>query len=120
MERPNLYLTLEQDASILVDFYSGVDEMDDFIHTRLYAFLRTYHNSRFYVLRNAESIIVAMFVTSEGRLFLDEDCRNDLQLKFPDIEKWPEYKDYWETGAFPSARWSGTDRRWSRWSGPAR
>ena len=102
MERQNLHLQLEQDASILADFYSGVDEMDDFIHTRLSAFLRAYHSSYFYVLRNAEGVIVAMFVISEGRLFVDEECRDDLRLKFQDKEKWPEYKDYWETGAFPS------------------
>ena len=102
MERPNLHLTLEQDASILVDFYSGIDEMDAFIHTRLSAFLRAYRNSRFYVLRNTDGIVVAMFVISEGRLVLDEDCKDDLRMKFPGIEEWSEIKDYWEAGFFPS------------------
>ena len=46
-----LRLKLEQDASILSDFQSGVEEMDTFIHTRLSAFLRAY-NCRVYVLRN--------------------------------------------------------------------
>ncbi len=38
MAQLDLHLKLEQDASILEDFYSGVDEMDTFIHTRLSAF----------------------------------------------------------------------------------
>ena len=33
---------------------------------------------------------------------MDEDCKEDLRLKFPDIENWPELKDYWEAGVFPS------------------
>ena len=97
----NLHLKQEQDASILSNFYSGVEEMDIFIHTRLSAFLRAY-NCRFYVLRNEQGMIVAMFITSEGHLFLDEECKDDLRLKFPDIDKWPELKDYWEAGVFPS------------------
>ena len=75
--------------------------MDSFIHTRLSAFLRAY-NCRFYVLRDEQGVVVAMFVTSGGQLCLDEDCKDDLRLKFPDIEEWPELKDYWEAGVFPS------------------
>lgn len=101
MTQLNLHLKLEQDASILADFYSGIDAMDTFIHTRLSAFLRAY-NCRFYVLRNEQGRIVAMFVTSAGQLLLDDDCKDDLRLKFPDIEEWPEIKDYWEAGVFPS------------------
>lgn len=96
-----LHLKLEQDASILSDFHSGVEEMDTFIHTRLSAFLRAY-NCRFYVLRNEQGTVVAMFVTSGGQLVLDEDCKDDLRMKFPDIEERPELKDYWEAGVFPS------------------
>lgn len=96
-----LRLKLEQDASILSDFQSGVEEMDTFIHTRLSAFLRAY-NCRFYVLRNEQGMVVAMFVTSGGHLYLDEDCKDDLRMKFPDIEERPELKDYWEAGVFPS------------------
>ena len=101
MAQFNLHLKLEQDASILSDFYSGIDAMDTFIHTRLSAFLRAY-KCRFYVLRNEQGIIVAMFVVSAGQLVLDEDCKDDLRMKFPDIEEWPELKDYWEAGVFPS------------------
>ena len=97
----NLHLRLEQDASILSDFYSGIEKMDTFIHTRLSAFLRAY-NCRFYVLRNEQDLIVAMFVVSGGQLSLDEDCKDDLRMKFPDIDEWPELKDYWEAGVFPS------------------
>ena len=96
-----LHLRLEHDASILSDFYSGIDEMDDFIHTRFSAFLRAY-NCRFYVLRNEQGIVIAMFVTSSGQLVLDEDCKDDLRLKFPEIEQRPELHDYWEAGVFPS------------------
>lgn len=102
MPQLDLRLKLEQDASVLEDFYSGVDEMDNFIHTRLSAFLRAYRNSRFYVLRNTEGIIIAMFVISEGRLVLDEDCKDDLRMKFPGIEEWDRIKDFWEAGFFPS------------------
>ena len=35
MAQFNLHLKLEHDASILKNFYSGVDAMDTFIHTRL-------------------------------------------------------------------------------------
>ena len=101
MAQPSLRLKLEQDASILTDFYSGIDGMDEFIHTRLSAFLRAY-NCRFYVLRNEQGLIVAMFVLSGGQLFLDEDCKDDLRMKFPDIENIPDLKDYLEAGFFPS------------------
>ena len=96
MTQPKLYLKLESDASILSDFYSGIEAMDSFIHSRLSAFLRAY-KCRFYVLRNEAGIVV-----SEGRLVLDEDCKDDLHMKFPDIDKWPDLKDYWEVGIFPS------------------
>ena len=101
MAQLNLHLRLEQDTSILSDFYTGVEAMDTFIHTRLSAFLRAY-NCRFYVLRDEQDIVVAMFVVSAGQLFLDEDCKDDLHLKFPDIEEWPNMRDYWEAGVFPS------------------
>lgn len=101
MAQTLLHLKLEQDASILSDFYSGIEGMDIFIHTRLSAFLRAY-KCRFYVLRNEQGIIAAMFVVSSGHLFLDEDCKDDLLLKFPDIVEWPQLKDYWEAGVFPS------------------
>ena len=101
MAQLQLHLKLEQDASILSDFYSGIEAMDTFIHTRLSAFLRAY-NCRFYVLRDEQGIVVAMFVTSAGHLYLDEDCKDDLRTKFPDIEEWSELRDYWEAGVFPS------------------
>lgn len=100
MAQFDLHLRLEQDASILSDFYSGIETMDTFIHTRLSSFLRAY-NCRFYVLRDRQ-VIVAMFVVSAGQLFLDEDCKDDLRLKFPDVETWPDLQDYWEAGVFPS------------------
>ena len=101
MAQLNLHLRLEQDTSILSDFYSGIEAMDTFIHTRLSSFLRAY-NCRFYVLRDEQDIVVAMFVVGAGQLFLDEDCKEDLHLKFPDIEEWPSVHDYWEAGIFPS------------------
>ena len=67
MAQFNLHLKLEHDASILKDFYSGVDALDTFIHTRLSAFLRAY-NCRFYVLRNEQGVIVAMFVISGAKI----------------------------------------------------
>ena len=101
MAQFNLHLKLEHDASILKAIYSGVDALDTFIHTRLAGFLRAY-NCRFYVLRNEQGVVVAMFVISGGQLILDEDCKDDLRLKFPDIDEWPALKDSWEAGVFPS------------------
>ena len=74
MAQLHLHLKLEQDASILADFYSGIEAMDTFIHTRLNAFLKAY-NCRFYVLRDEQGIVISMFVTSAGHLYLDEDCK---------------------------------------------
>ena len=101
MALPRLHLSLESDASLLADFYCGQAEMDEFIHTRLNAFLTAY-NCRFYVVRDERETIVAMLVLSSGQLFLDEDCKDDLRLKFPDIEVNERLKPYWEAGVFPS------------------
>lgn len=102
MTKQRFHLDRESDASVLADFYSGVKSMDDFIHNRLPVFLRIYKESRFYVLRNEDGLILAMCVLSSGQLFLDEDCKDDLRMKFPDIEKWTELKEYWDGGLFPS------------------
>lgn len=102
MAKTKIYLSRESDASVLADFYSGVDGMDDFIHNRLSVFLRVYSSSRFYVLRNEQGIIIAMFVLSAGQLFLDESCKDDLRMKFPDIEEREDLKEYWGGGLFPS------------------
>ncbi len=102
MAKQRFNLVREYDASVLADFYSGVESMDDFIHNRLAVFLRVYNNSRFYVLRDENRNILAMVVLSCGQLFLDEDCKDDLRLKFPDIEEREDLKEYWDGGLFPS------------------
>ena len=102
MAKQRFHLEREADTSVLADFYSGVKSMDHFIHTRLSIFLRIYKNSRFYVLRNEDGLILAMCVLSPGQLFLDEDCKDDLRIKFPDIEERADLKEYWEGGLFPS------------------
>ena len=102
MTKTRYHLAREYNASVLADFKSGVESMDEFIHNRLSVFLRVYNTSRFYVLKDVDGLIVAMFVVSCGQLFLDEDCKEDLHMKFPDIEERPDIKDYWEGGLFPS------------------
>ena len=102
MVKTKFYLEREQDVSVLDEFYSGIADMDNFIHNRLSVFLRVYNNSRFYVLREEQGKVIAMFVVGTGQLFLDEDCKDDLRMKFPDIESRPEIKEYWEGGLFPS------------------
>ena len=102
MAKQRFYLELESDASVLADFYSGVKSMDEFIHNRLSVFLRVYKDSRFYVLRNEDGLVLAMCVLSSGQLFLDEDCKDDLRIKFPDIDEREDLKEYWQGGLFPS------------------
>lgn len=102
MSKTRLHISVQTDVSILSDFYCGQSEMDVFIHTRLGAFLRSYLSTRFYVVKDDNQSIVAMFVLNNGHLFLDEDCKDDLLMKFPEIEKLDYLQDYWESGAFPS------------------
>lgn len=97
----SLRYSKETDASVLKDFYCGLSIMDDFIHDgRLQAFLDEYACS-FYVARDGEDI-VGMFVINRGYIELDEDCKEDLEMKFPDIQKIPLIAPYWGTGCFPS------------------
>lgn len=102
MNQPRLYISLQTDVSILSDFCCGQTNMDNFIHTRLGAFLKSYPTTRLFVVKDESHAIVAMFVLNNGHLLLDDDCKDDLLIKFPEIEKIDYLQDYWESGAFPS------------------
>jgi len=99
---PSLHISVQTDVEILRDFYCGQPDMDEFIHTRLDAFLKSYPRARMYVARDDHQQVVAMFVLSNGHQFLDEDCKEDLVMKYPDILSREDLKDYWESGAFPT------------------
>lgn len=102
MTLPSLHISVQTDASILSDFFCGQNEMDNFLHTRLGAFLKSYPMSRFYVVKDEDGTIVAMFVLSSGHLYLDEDCKDDLEMKYPELEQLEFLSDYWESGVFPT------------------
>ena len=95
-------VTEETDVSILADFYCGLPTMDDYIHGGGLQRHISAHECKFSVVRSAEDGIVAMFVISKGQLFLDEDCKDDLEMKFPGIGEEPIVAEYWKTGCFPS------------------
>lgn len=96
-----LHISEQQDAAILADFYCGESHMDEFLHKRLNAFLASY-DCRFYVIKDDAGQIIAMFVLRNGRIYLDEDCKDDLQMKFPDILEEQDIANFWESGVFPS------------------
>lgn len=97
----DLIVSQETDASILADFYCGLQRMDDYIHDgSLQQFLDN-NPCHFYVIKDGTEV-VAMFVISKGHLELDEDCKDDLKMKFPDIDKSPISKMLWDQCMFPS------------------
>lgn len=95
-------VTEESDVSILADFYCGLPFMDEYIHDgRLQTYL-SQHSRTFFVVRSECYDIVAMFVISKGVLYLDEDCKEDLEMKFPGFGTEPLIAQEWQTGMFPS------------------
>lgn len=98
----NLVVTEETDVSVLEGFYCGLPIMDDYIHDgRLQEHVTT-HSCRFAVVRTQSGEIVAMFVISKGTLRLDEDCIDDIKLKFECAEIDPEVLSWLDEGVFPS------------------
>lgn len=97
-----LVVTEETDASILEGFYCGLPIMDNYIHDgRLQEHINN-HPCRFAVVRTQSDAIVAMFVISMGKLLLDEDCIDDIKLKFQCAEIDPEVTNWLNAGVFPS------------------
>lgn len=101
-EMQDLVVTDETDVSILKGFYCGLRIMDEYIHDgRLQSHIDT-HPCRFAVVRNQDNEILAMFVLSKGALQLDEDCIDDLKLKFQCAEKELDVLEWLDAGKFPS------------------
>lgn len=55
--RHNLIYERTDDASVLSDFYCGINEMDDFIHLRLQARLDRKDGVQFYVVKKDDAIV---------------------------------------------------------------
>lgn len=68
------------DASVLSNFYCGIDEMDSFIHNKLQAFLTRTECETYVIKQNEE--IVAMLSLGNDILSLDDDDKDDMKSGF--------------------------------------
>ena len=68
------------DASVLSNFYCGIEEMDDFIHHKFQDYLSK-TGCDAYTIRQGDEI-VAMLSLGEDTLFLDDDDKDDMRLGF--------------------------------------
>lgn len=93
----------ESSASILRGFECGIQLMDEFIHNELDAFLKNDSQYDFYVAKDDELGIVAMFVISTGNFvdykdefhdlpfgkpwgFIDDDAQMRFATRYPTLE----------------------------------
>jgi GNAT superfamily N-acetyltransferase len=68
------------DASVLSNFYCGIQEMDDFIHKKLQGYLQRTDCEAYAIKHKGE--IVAMLSLGEDVLCLDEDDKGDMRSGF--------------------------------------
>ena len=68
------------DASVLSNFYCGIQEMDDFIHNNLQDYLKRTDCEAYAVKHGGE--IIAMLSLGEDVLCLDEDDKGDMRSGF--------------------------------------
>ena len=68
------------DASVLSNFYCGIQEMDDFIHNNLQDYLKRTDCEAYAVKHEGE--IIAMLSLGEDVLCLDEDDKGDMRSGF--------------------------------------
>ena len=101
------------DASVLSNFYCGIQDMDDFIHEKLQGYLnRT--DCEAYVIRTGDDI-VAMLTLGEDTLCLDEDDKDDMKFGFiPKPQKALEVQGYLSEKEFPAIEitYLAVDRNW--------
>lgn len=111
--KQNIIFERIDDASVLSNFYCGVQEMDDFIHEKLQHYLeRTGCNA--FVVKHDEQII-AMLALGEDVLILDEDDRDDMILGFvPKPEKAFVQSDFLSEKEFPAIEitYLAVDKKW--------
>ena len=101
------------DASVLSNFYCGIQDMDDFIHEKLQGYLdRT--DCEAYAIRIGADI-VAMLALGEDTLCLDEDDKDDMKSGFiPKPQKALEVQSYLSEKEFPAIEitYLAVDRNW--------
>lgn len=65
-------------ASVLSNFFCGIKEMDDFIHSELQIYINIPDHETYIV--KSDNIIVAMFSLCPDTLMLDEDDEYDMKI----------------------------------------
>ena len=101
------------DASILSNFYCGIQEMDDFIHAKHQGYLNRTGCDTF-VVRLGDDI-VAMLSLGDDTLTLDEDDKDDMKSGFipkPNIAL--ESQNYLSDNEFPAVEitYLAVDKKW--------
>ena len=89
------------DASVLSNFYCGIDEMDEFIHNKLQEYV-TKTGCDTYTIKQGDEI-VAMLSLGEDTLSLDDDDKDDMRHGFvpkPNIAL--DNKDFFTEKDFPA------------------
>lgn len=101
------------DASVLLSFYCGIQDMDDFIHEKFQTYLdRT--GCEAYTIKLKDDI-VAMLSLGEDTLRLDEDDKDDMRSGFiPKPNKALEDQNYLYENDFPAVEitYLAVDRNW--------
>ena len=89
------------DASVLSNFYCGIEEMDHFIHEKLQGYLNRTGCEAYSIKQGNE--IVAMISLGEDTLCLDEDDKDDMRLGFvPKPSVALENQNYLSEKEFPA------------------
>ena len=97
----NLVFERIDDASVLSNFYCGIDEMDEFIHNKLQDYLKKAGCDTYTIKQGDE--IVAMLSLGEDTLSLDDDDKDDMRSGFvpkPNIAL--DNKDFFAEKEFPA------------------
>jgi ribosomal protein S18 acetylase RimI-like enzyme len=97
----NLVFERIDDASVLSNFYCGIDEMDEFIHNKLQDYLNKTGCDTYTIKQGDE--IVAMLSLGEDTLSLDDDDKDDMRSGFvpkPNIAL--DNKDFFAEKEFPA------------------
>lgn len=101
------------DASVLSNFYCGIQDMDDFIHEKLQGYLnRT--GCEAYTIKLGDDI-VAMLSLGEDTLCLDDDDKDDMRSGFiPKPNVALENQDYLSEKEFPAVEitYLAVDKKW--------
>ena len=89
------------DASVLSNFYCGIQDIDDFIHERLQSYLNK-TDCEVYVIKLGDAII-ALLSLGEDTLCLDDDDKDDMRSGFiPKPNKALENQAFLSENEFPA------------------